>query len=53
MELFRGDYPKENLIGSLTPGQITGLVIFVIGVALFVKLPRTLAEDFKAETPAS
>ncbi len=53
VELFRGDYPKENLIGPLTPGQITGLVIFVIGVILFIKLPRKLAGDFKPETPAT
>ncbi len=42
VELFRGDYPKENMIGLLTPGQVTGMVIFVTGLILFFKLPRKL-----------
>ncbi|MDB4459114.1 prolipoprotein diacylglyceryl transferase [bacterium] len=53
VELFRGDYPENNYIGPLTPGQVTGIVIFTIGLALFLKLPRILAPNPESATSES
>jgi prolipoprotein diacylglyceryltransferase len=53
-EWFRGDYARlsQPLSGSLTPGQSTGLIILVAGIALYFTLkPRAAAAAPGTGTP--
>ncbi len=36
LEIFRGDYAEQNIIGFLTPGQATGALIFAAGLGLYL-----------------
>jgi phosphatidylglycerol:prolipoprotein diacylglycerol transferase len=40
VEIFRGDYLPSEIHAGLTPAQLTGVVIAVIGIALLVLLPK-------------
>lgn len=40
VEYFRGDYTPVHYWGGLTPGQITGIGIALIGLLLLWKLPK-------------
>jgi phosphatidylglycerol:prolipoprotein diacylglycerol transferase len=40
-ESFRGDYAQQHIGGVLTPGQSVSIIIFILGVALWVWQSRT------------
>jgi phosphatidylglycerol:prolipoprotein diacylglycerol transferase len=42
VEVFRGDYKPQYLVGVLTPAHLVSMVILAAGLLLFWKLPRVL-----------
>jgi phosphatidylglycerol---prolipoprotein diacylglyceryl transferase len=40
VETFRGDYTTEYVLGTLTPGQFVGILIFLVGAGLWWRLSR-------------
>lgn len=45
VEFFRGDYPQHYLGGWATPAQVVSIVILLIGVTLWLALPRGVARQ--------
>ncbi len=45
VEIFRGDYTTEYVLGRLTPGQFMGILIFAAGALLWWKLPRPQTKE--------
>ena len=42
VEMFRGDYKPQYLVGALTPAHLVSIAILAAGLLLFWKLPRVL-----------
>ena len=40
VEIFRGDYTTEYVLGWLTPAQLVGILVFLVAAALWWRLPR-------------
>jgi phosphatidylglycerol---prolipoprotein diacylglyceryl transferase len=40
MEYFRGDYTPDHIHYGLTPGELVGVPIFIVGLALAAVLSR-------------
>ena len=43
VELFRGDYPVEQLTGAATPAHLVSVGILAAGALLWWRLPRRVA----------
>lgn len=40
VECFRGDYPPDKFVGPFTPGQVSSMLVLLIGIVLLVTVGR-------------